>query len=135
MDGRFGLGLIALIVVAVFVGVLLAQSQPQTAAAPQPTSAPTPIPTPAPLTVDIQSNPGGNPSAVYNPSPLTVSAGQKVTWVNMDSQPHSVTFDDGSHDSGVLVTGQKWSWRATKPGTYGYGDFLNPTMHGTVTVQ
>src|SRR4051794_29031467 len=36
----------------------------------------------------------------YDPDPVVVQAGGKVTWQNEDSAPHTATADDGSFDTG-----------------------------------
>jgi plastocyanin len=118
----------------------MAGSQHSTIAAPSPTPTPTAIPTPQPNHVDILANPSGSsPEAYYVSSgfstTLTVRVGQKVTWVNQDSRPHSATADNGAFDSGELSHGQTFSWTPTRPGHYTYGDLSYPDMKGTIIVQ
>jgi plastocyanin len=135
MDRRFSLSLVFALFLAVLIGVIVARSQPQSVAARAPTPTPTPLPTPQPLHIDIDVNPAGNPVAIYNPAAEVVHVGQKVTWVNLTGSDRSVVFDDGSFSSGVLSPGQRATWRATKPGTYTYGDFLDPDIRGVVIVK
>jgi len=51
---------------------------------------------------------------------LTVDAGTTVTWINYDPAYHTVTFDDGSADSGQVLAGESWSTTFIEPGTYNY---------------
>jgi plastocyanin len=70
----------------------------------------------------------------YQPSALTVLAGQTVTWRNSGLGPHTVTADSGQFDSGTLQTGATFSYTFTAPGTYAYSCTIHPTMHGKVLV-
>lgn len=133
MDIRFGLGLLSVIIVAVVVGLIAAQSQSSAVSAPVPTVVATPIATPAPSHVDIVSDPS-NSAGFYVPTSLTVQVGHPVTFVNDDTAPHSVVADDGSFDSGVLTPGQTFTWTPKKTGRYGFSDFLVPSMHGSLEV-
>ena len=66
---------------------------------------------------------------------FTVSPGQKLTLVDGDSEPHTVTADDGSFDSGSFDNTAPGSLVApTKPGTYAVHCTVHPSMHGTLTV-
>src|SRR4051812_37207134 len=38
----------------------------------------------------------------FSPATLTIKVGDKVTWTNQDSAPHSATADDNSFDTGVI---------------------------------
>ena len=80
-------------------------------------------------------NASGSPEARYDPATITVRVGQRVTWVNTDSIAHTATSDDGTFNTGVLAAGERGSWTPRTSGTYTYGDFLHPDMHGTVVVQ
>lgn len=66
---------------------------------------------------------------------FTASPGQKLTLVDGDGEPHSVTADDGSFDSGSFDNTAPGSLVApTKPGTYAVHCTVHPSMHGTLTV-
>ncbi len=56
----------------------------------------------------------------YEQQTLEVTAGTTVQWVNQDPAAHTVTFTDGSVDSGNIGSGQSWSHTFTAPGTYKY---------------
>ena len=70
----------------------------------------------------------------YDPDPVTVAAGGKVTWINRDSEPHTATAEDGSFDTGSLDEGKLGSESFKEPGTYAYICSIHPDMHGTVEV-
>jgi plastocyanin len=66
---------------------------------------------------------------------FTASPGQKLTLVDGDSEPHTVTADDGSFDSGSFDNTAPGSLVApAKPGTYAVHCTVHPSMHGTLTV-
>jgi plastocyanin len=135
MGPRFSLAVIAVLGVAVIVGVWAGRSQSQSSAAPQaPSPLPTPMPSPAPGHVDILSDPTGNTGGVYSPSVYRVRVGQRVTWTNLDTVDHTATADDGAFNTDVLGPGQSASWTPKHAGTYSYSDYLNPDMHGVIVV-
>lgn len=70
----------------------------------------------------------------YDPDPVTVEEGGKVTWINRDSAPHTATADDDSFDTETLEEGKLKSETFKKPGEYPYFCEIHPTMHGTVEV-
>jgi len=66
---------------------------------------------------------------------FTASPGQKLTFVDGDSEPHTVTADDGSFDSSSFDNTAPGSLVApTRPGTYAVHCTVHPSMHGTLTV-
>lgn len=70
----------------------------------------------------------------YEPDPVVVQAGGKVTWQNEDAAPHTATADDGSFDTGTIEKGKLGSATFKEPGTFTYFCEIHPTMHGTVEV-
>ncbi len=70
----------------------------------------------------------------YNPDPVTIEEGGKVTWINKDSVAHTATADDGSFDTGAIEEGKLKSETFKQPGTYDYICSIHPTMHGTIEV-
>jgi plastocyanin len=135
METRFSVTVLLVVLIAAAVGIIAAQKQPHTVAAPAPAATATPVPTPLPDHVNIVANAGSGPVALFAPTLLVVSVGQKVTWVNVSNQAHSVIADDDAFDSGVLSAGETFSWTPKKPGTYHYSCFLHPDMQGTIFVQ
>ncbi|MFC5747338.1 cupredoxin domain-containing protein [Actinomadura rugatobispora] len=72
----------------------------------------------------------------YSRSTLQVPAGQKVTWVNDDAAPHTVTTTSGPTkiDSGEIKQGESFSYTFSTPGTYAYYCAYHPDMKAGVTV-
>lgn len=70
----------------------------------------------------------------YDPDPVTIEEGGKVTWQNEDSAPHTATAEDGSFDTGTLEEGKLKSESFKEAGTYAYICSIHPDMHGTVEV-
>jgi plastocyanin len=70
----------------------------------------------------------------YDPDPVTVQVGGKVTWLNQDSAPHTATAEDGSFDTGTLEEGKLKSETFKRAGTYEYICQIHPDMHGVVEV-
>jgi plastocyanin len=79
------------------------------------------------LTIHIKSFAYTGPSAV--------PAGASVTVMNMDTEAHTLTADDGSFDT-VVKAGTSVTFTApAKPGTYPYHCAYHANMHGTLTVK
>jgi plastocyanin len=72
---------------------------------------------------------------MFAPMSLTIRAGSPVVWVNHDDEPHSVISDSGLFRSGALDTGEKYSFKFDKPGTYHFLCSIHPRMAGTIVVQ
>jgi plastocyanin len=70
----------------------------------------------------------------YEPDPVVVQVGGKVTWQNEDTAPHTATADGGSFDTGTIEKGKLGSATFKDPGTFTYICEIHPTMHGTVEV-
>jgi plastocyanin len=71
----------------------------------------------------------------YNPTPVTVTVGDTVEFINDDTEAHTVTADDKSFDSGGMDTSGTWSHVFTKPGKYSYFCALHPWMKAVVIVK
>jgi len=74
----------------------------------------------------------------FAPATLTIPAGTTVTWVNQDSDIHSVAADDGDpmmFKSAGLDTDDKFTFTFAKAGTYLYHCTLHPHMTGKIVVQ
>jgi plastocyanin len=68
------------------------------------------------------------------PSGITVKAGGAITWSNGDSAPHTVTFDDGSCESGQIAPGSSVTVTYSKAGSYPFHCSVHPNMKSTLTV-
>lgn len=71
----------------------------------------------------------------FVPSTLTVPLGATVEWHNQDAVQHTVTSDQGSFDSGVLMPGKKFAFKFNAPGSFGYHCGIHSGMQGTITVK
>jgi plastocyanin len=71
----------------------------------------------------------------FAPATLTVKAGTQITWTNADDIPHTVVSDDLSFKSKVLDTDEKFTFTASKPGTFSYFCSIHPKMTGKVVVE
>ena len=67
--------------------------------------------------------------------PITIRAGSTVTWHNSDGEPHTVVSADGLFRSAALDTGETFSFKFTKTGTFKYVCTIHPRMVSTVTVK
>ena len=77
---------------------------------------------------------------LFEPEAITVAAGTKITFTNLDSAPHTATSGpspnaDGVFDTGTLKKGERKSVTVTKTGTFAYYCTIHPFMKGTVTVK
>ena len=71
----------------------------------------------------------------YSPMMLSISAGETVTWKNLDGEPHTVVSTDGLFRSQALDQNDSFSFKFDKPGTYKYVCSIHPKMVATVTVK
>jgi plastocyanin len=71
----------------------------------------------------------------FSPSTLKVKVGTQITWTNGDDIPHTVVSNSPTFKSKVLGTGEKYTFTASKPGTYPYSCSIHPNMTGKVVVE
>lgn len=72
----------------------------------------------------------------FNPETLNVKNGAKVTWVNNDSAPHTITSDLGNMlNSTTLSPGQSFSFTFTGPAVASYHCKIHPMMKGVIVVE
>ena len=77
---------------------------------------------------------GENGSRSFTPGNFSVPMGTVVTWINQDTQGHTVTMP-GVFDSGPIPPGGgRWSWVASIAGTFTYHCLIHPDMNGTIDV-
>jgi plastocyanin len=72
---------------------------------------------------------------MFTPLSLTVKAGSTVTWANKDDEPHTVVGDTGLFSSGAVDTGETFTFKFDKPGTYHFTCSIHPRMVGTIVVE
>jgi len=70
----------------------------------------------------------------FDPADAAVEPGSTITWTNNGDEPHTVTADDGSFDSGVLNPGDSFTLAFEGQGTVTYYCAIHPEMVGSVTV-
>ena len=96
---------------------------------------------PSAATSQAPAAPAGGATAVsikdfaFNPATASVPTGSKVTWTNNDTTAHTVTFDDGSADSGNIAPGSTFDHTFATAGTFAYHCTIHSQMKGTVTVS
>lgn len=113
-------------------------SPPSAAAEATPEATPSSSPTPSHGGDSHGSEEGGAGASVkakvvdtaFQPTPLEIAPGTKVTWTQTGDQPHSVTSVDGTFDSNPKCkpldseacdfAGAKYSFTFKKPGEYPY---------------
>lgn len=71
----------------------------------------------------------------YAPDTLTVAAGTKVTWINKDQMPHTVTDRSRGFGSAALDTDESFSYTFATPGDFTYFCAVHPFMTGRVVVR
>jgi plastocyanin len=82
-----------------------------------------------PITVDIAN-------FAFAPKDIQAKVGQKITFTNQDSTPHTATATAGAKfDSGQLDQGKSFSYTAKKAGTIQFVCSFHPNMTGTITVS
>jgi plastocyanin len=74
-------------------------------------------------------------STAYAPSPITIAAGDTVTWTNNDTTEHTTTAQDGSWNSGAVAPGRNFSRTFPTAGSFDYDCTIHPGMRGTVIVK
>lgn len=71
----------------------------------------------------------------FTPATLTVAAGTKVTWVNEDNSPHTVTDKGKVFRSAGLDTKDSFSYTFTSAGEFTYFCTIHPMMLGKIVVK
>ncbi len=67
---------------------------------------------------------------------ITIAAGQRITWLNADGVPHTVTEEQGAtFDSNLIAPGQSFVYEFGSPGTFNLVCSIHPSMNGTVIVE
>ncbi len=68
-------------------------------------------------------------------SPMKVTAGSEVTWVNKDGMPHNVIAGDGSFKSETLDKDARFTHTFAKAGKFEFTCAFHPGMNGVVEVE
>lgn len=70
----------------------------------------------------------------FYPKTIRVNEGDIVKWKNNDSGIHTVTSQDGTFDSGMIMSGYSFENKFEQKGTFDYFCALHPWMKGSVQV-
>jgi plastocyanin len=92
----------------------------------------------AAATVAVPPAHGANASVAivdyaFQPSDVTISVGESVTWMNRGTATHTVSGD--GFDSGNLTTGKTYMYTFSQAGSFQYQCNIHTYMKGTVTVS
>lgn len=84
--------------------------------------------------------PKGNASLViaefeFQPDPMVLPVGTDLQVSNEDKDPHTVTADDKSFDTGPVEQGKKRPLTLARAGDFPYGCAIHPTMRGVIRVR
>ena len=71
----------------------------------------------------------------FAPATLQVRRGERITWINQDLVPHTVTARDGSFDSHAIAPGASWTLVASKAGAVDYACVYHPTMVAHLVIR
>lgn len=71
----------------------------------------------------------------FKPQVIVVHPGDRITWINKDLFPHTVTSTSGKFDSHPIDPDGKWTYVARKAGEYDYVCTLHVTMKGKIEVR
>lgn len=71
----------------------------------------------------------------FRPRVVVVRRGDKITWINKDPFPHTVTASGGKFDSRQIAPEGSWTYVARDRGKYDYVCTLHVTMKGRVEVR
>lgn len=71
----------------------------------------------------------------FSPATLTIAKDTTVTWINNDSEMHTIVNEDKAFNSEALKTGQSFSYTFKTPGTYTYYCSYHPSMKGKILVN
>lgn len=71
----------------------------------------------------------------FKPADLRVRAGERVTWINCDQDPHTSTADGGEWASPLLDRGAAFTQAFPTAGEFSYYCEPHPFMTGRVIVE
>lgn len=81
------------------------------------------------ITVDIKN-------FAFSPQTINVKLGTKITWINNDSVPHTITSDsDNILNSPTISPGELFSFTFDNIGITNYHCNIHKTMKGTIVVE
>jgi plastocyanin len=71
---------------------------------------------------------------MFGPGTIKVTAGQKITWTNVDDTPHQIAITGKEQRSELMLKGQSASLQFDEAGNIAYICGLHPGMKGTIEV-
>jgi plastocyanin len=77
----------------------------------------------------------GRTTNAYSPSPVTVTVGSTVTFVNNDVASHDARADSGGFATPILPPGGSANVTMSTAGSFVYHCSIHPGMVGTIVVQ
>ena len=72
---------------------------------------------------------------MFSPMTLAVPVGTRVSWKNLDGEPHTIRSIDDTFRSGALDQNDSFSYTFDKPGTYRYACSIHPQMVASIVVK
>ncbi len=80
-------------------------------------------------------------NSCFSPADITINAGDKVEWMNVDTAAHTVTGGSpangpsGVFDSSLVMASASFAFTFNDAGSYDYFCMVHPWMTGSVTVN
>lgn len=113
--------ILPLIIIAIFTSGCGASATKQLPGKPT-----TPNTQPATRTIDISD-------FSFQPSTITISAGDTLIWTNRDSAPHSIAGPGIT--SPTIAPNSTYKQKFTEPGSVDYACGIHPQMKGKIIIQ
>ena len=127
---------IFIILISVFLVLGCTSTQP-TEQTTTPTSTPTSTPAPISQETEAVATEQGISISLqahaFNPSDVTISVGDTVTWTNNDPGRHAIRI--GNENSYELPAGGSYSYTFNEAGTFYYVCSFHPNERGTIIVE
>ena len=70
----------------------------------------------------------------FNPDQIIINKGEKITWINEEKTPHTITSKEKIIFDSLLKQNEEFTYQFDKVGTFEFGCTLHPWMHGTINV-
>lgn len=71
---------------------------------------------------------------IFDPAQLEIASGDRITWINRDIVPHTVTAIDRSWDSGTLERDESWEIRVEEGMQPDYFCIFHPMMKARLEI-
>ena len=70
----------------------------------------------------------------FNPDEIIINKGEKITWINEEKTPHTITSKENVLFDSLLKQNEEFTYQFDKAGTFEFGCTLHPWMHETINV-